>query len=118
MFGFMRGSFCCGRFFTFRLSRLVVRRVYQLLSLHPDRDPEESLSAWVSKQAKRLQYIAMRVKRSYYHVEPLRSKKPSGPAKRAMALDNVETVPYDFQWPPLEDTGCDVSAHMSGSVYI
>ena len=65
-FAFVHDSRCAGRFFTARLCRLVVRKLYSELLLSPARDPSVSLQTWLSKQGQRLQYLCMRMKRSTY----------------------------------------------------
>ena len=86
LFSFVHDPICHGRFFTARLCKLVVRKLLREGRMSPAVDPSESMDAWVKKQAKRLQYICMRAKRSTCPLDPELEGTGLG-----TAMDNMET---------------------------
>ena len=64
LFSFVHEPACHGRFFTARLCKQVVRKLVREGRMNPPLDPQDSVADWIAKQAKRLQYICKRSKRS------------------------------------------------------
>ena len=87
LFSFVRDPICHGRFFIARLCKQVVRKLLREGRMCPAVDPSESMDAWVKKQAKRLQYICMRAKRSTCPLDP----ELEGTGLMGTAMDNMET---------------------------
>ena len=94
LFSFVHDPICHGRFFTARLCKQVVRKLLREGRMSPALDPDDSIDAWIRKQAKRLQYICMRAKRSTCPLDP--ELQGTG----CPAMDNVET----------QAPGCDMDA--------
>ena len=63
IFGFVTLGVYGGRIFTSRLCKLIIRELLRRLQFTPPRDPKESFTDYVSKEALRLQLMARKAKR-------------------------------------------------------